>query len=300
MAVSTGPCARSAAASSTALSVTAGRACQTPRLSPHDILPFTRYDTAQRLWVVDILRHTTQRRQGKTTRAKVLAVSVVAIALLASGCAGEKNIVEQKTGTAGSGSASPSAAGPTKAAGSLVSSGFGQKDEYVWVTSLVHNDSDKVGQTVTVQFNAKDAAGALVKSTSQVENFSRVGQDLAVGTQINAPKDVKIATVEATLLIEDHGAFSSEPFPEMKTTPVTVVADPYGGSTANFELSNPTDQPVKSPRLGIICYDAANTIIGGGMDFPNLVPPSGKVAVEAHILTTGTPASCKAFAGGPM
>jgi hypothetical protein len=233
-------------------------------------------------------------------RAKVLAVSVVAIALLASGCAGEKNIVEQKTGKAGSGSASPSEAGPVKASGSLVSSGFGQKDEYVWVTSLVHNDSDKVGQTVTLQFNAKDAAGALVKSASQVENFSRVGQDLAVGTQISVPKDVKIATVEATLLIEDHGAFSSEPFPEMKTTPVTVVADPYGGATANFELSNPTDQPVKSPRLGIICYDAANTIIGGGMDFPNLVPPSGKVAVEAHILTTGTPASCKAFAGGPM
>jgi hypothetical protein len=232
-------------------------------------------------------------------RAKVLAVCVVAIGLLASGCAGEKNIVEQNTAKAGAGSASPSAADPTKAAGSLVSSGFGQEDEYAWVTSLVHNDSDKVGQTVTVQFNAKDAAGALVKSTSQVESFSRVGQDLAVGTQIDVPKGVKIATVEATLLIEDNGAFPSEPFPEMKTTPVTVVASPYGGSTANFELSNPTDQPVKSPRLGIICYDAADTIIGGGMDFPDLVPPSGKVAVEARILTTSTPASCKAFAGGP-
>lgn len=232
--------------------------------------------------------------------AKVFAVSVVAIALLASGCAGEKNIVEQNTAKAGSGSAPPSPAGPTKAAGSLVSSGFGQDDEYVWVTSLVHNDSDKVGQTVTVQFNAMDEAGTLVKSASQVESFSRVGQDLAVGTQISAPNGVKISSVEATLLIEDRGAFSSEPFPEMKTTPVTVVTGPYGGSTANFELSNPTDQPVKSPRLGIICYDAANAIIGGGMDFPDLVPPSGKVAVEAYILTTGTPASCKAYAGGPM
>lgn len=232
-------------------------------------------------------------------RAKVLAVCV-AIGLLASGCAGEKNIVEQKTGNAAAGSSAPSSAVPTEASGSLVSSGFGQKDEYVWVTSLVHNNSDNVVQTVTVQFNAKDAAGTLVKSTSQIETFSRAGQDLAVGTQIDVPKDVKIATVEATLLIEDRGTFSSEPFPEMPTTPVTVVTDPYGGSTANFELTNPTDQPVKSPRLGIICYDAANTIIGGGMDFPDLVPPSGKVAVEAHILTTTTPASCKAFAGGPM
>lgn len=231
-------------------------------------------------------------------RVPVLAVSIVAIALLASGCAGEKDVVEQKT--AGAGSASPTAAVPTKPAGSLVASGFGQKDGYVWVTSLVHNDSDRVGQTVTVQFNALDAAGALVKSTSQVESFSRVGQDLAVGTQMDVPGGVQIAAVEATLLIEDNRAFSSEPAPEMKTTPVTVVPNQYGSSTANFELSNPTDQMVKNLRLGIICYDAANTIVGGGMNFPDLVPPSGKIAVEAHILTTGTPASCKAFDGGSM
>lgn len=233
-------------------------------------------------------------------RARVVALGVVAIALLGTGCAGEKDVVEQKTGNAASGSSASSSAVPTKASGSLVSSGFGQKDGYVWVTSLVHNDSDKVGQTVTVQFNAKDATGKLVKSTSQVETFTRVNQDIAVGTQIDVQKDVKIATVEATLLIEDRGAFSREPFPEMPTTPVTVVADPYGGSTATFELTNPTGQPVKSPRLGIICYDAANTIIGGGVDFPELVPPSGKVAVEAHLLTSSVPATCRAFDGGPM
>lgn len=233
-------------------------------------------------------------------RVRVVAVSIVAMGLLATGCAGERDIVEQKTGNAASGSSASSSAVPTKASGSLVSSGFGQKDEYVWVTSLVHNDSDKVGQTVTVQFNAKDAAGTLVKSTSQVETFTRVNQDLAVGTQIDVQKDVKVATVEATLLIEDRGTFSREPFPEMKTTPVTVIVDPYGGSTANFELANPTDQPVKSPRLGIICYDAANTIIGGGVDFPELVPPSGKVAVESHLLTSTVPTTCRAFAGGPM
>jgi len=233
-------------------------------------------------------------------RARVVALSIVAIALLGTGCAGENNIVEQKTGNAASGNSASSSAVPTKASGSLVSSGFGQKDGYVWVTSLVHNDSDKVGQTVTVQFNAKDAAGKLVKSTSQVETFTRVNQDIAVGTQIDVQNDVKIATVEATLLIEDRGTFSREPFPEMPMTPVTVVADPYGGSTANFELTNPTGQPVKSPRLGIICFDAANTIIGGGVDFPELVPPSGKVAVEAHLLTSSVPASCRAFDGGPM
>jgi len=232
-------------------------------------------------------------------RSKALAVSIVAVALLTSGCGGEKNVVEQKTVNAPAPAASSTSA-PAKEAGSLLASGFGQKDEYVWVTSLVHNNSAKVGQTVTVQFNAKDKAGTLVKSESQVESFSRVGQDLAVGTQMDVPKGTKIATVEATLLIEDLGVFSSVPFPEMKTTPVKVVAGQYGDTTANFELSNPTASPIKSPRLGIICYNAAKKIVGGGVDFPELVPPSGKVAVEATILTTGKPASCRVFAGGNL
>jgi hypothetical protein len=164
----------------------------------------------------------------------------------------------------------------------------------------VHNNSDKVGQTVTVQFNAKDAAGKLLKSESQVESFSRVGQDLAVGTQIDVPSGTKVATVDATLLIEDDGTFSSEPFPEMKVSTVKLVPNDYGDSDAVFELSNPTDQPVKSPRLGVICYNAAGKIIGGGVDFPDLVPPSGKVVVETNIITSGKPASCRAFAGAPM
>ncbi|GAA2358304.1 hypothetical protein [Dactylosporangium salmoneum] len=48
------------------------------------------------------------------------------------------------------------------------------------------------------------------------------------------------------------------------------------------------------------CYDAANKIIGGGSEYPDLVPPSGKIAVEGHILTSGKPAACKVFPGSPI
>ena len=41
--------------------------------------------------------------------------------------------------------------------GTLKEAGFGQTDEYVWVTALVHNNSAYVGQTVTVNFNVLDA-----------------------------------------------------------------------------------------------------------------------------------------------
>ena len=48
------------------------------------------------------------------------------------------------------------------------------------------------------------------------------------------PKGKKVASVAATLLIEDAGVFSSEPFPEMKATAVKLVATDYGDETANF------------------------------------------------------------------
>lgn len=246
-------------------------------------------------------------------RSKAAAVSVVAVALFLTNCGGEQQTAKPGDSTATPPtptSTAPTSAAPTftasstspsgsaRDAGSLVASGFGQKDQYAWVTALVHNNSDKVGQTVTVQFNAKDPAGTLVKSTSQVESFSRLGQDLAVGTQVTVPNGSKIATVEATLLVGSSD-LTSKPFPDLGTTPVKLVADQYGGLTADFELSNPTNMPLKDPRLGIICYDAANKIIGGGSSYPDLVPSSGKVAVEGSIITTGKPVSCKVYPGAP-
>jgi hypothetical protein len=50
----------------------------------------------------------------------------------------------------------PSEAQP---AGAIVKSGFGQEGDYAWVTSVVRNDSDEAGQTLTVQYNLKDAGG---------------------------------------------------------------------------------------------------------------------------------------------
>lgn len=231
----------------------------------------------------------------KTGLRLVLRAATLATAgaLLVAGCS-EPDKVDQQSSE--DGFSSPAA--DDKPTGSLLETGFGQRDEYVWVVALVENTSDKVGQTVTVQFNVKDAAGELLKSESQVEHFSRPSQKMPVGTQVDLPRGKKAAKVEATLLVEDNGAFSTEPFPEIKTGPVQIVKSEYGTGEydARFEVTNPQAEPLKSPRVDVVCHDAAKKIIGGGFTFPELIPPSGKAAVEVSTITTVKPASCVAYA----
>jgi len=199
--------------------------------------------------------------------------------------------------TESSGSSTPSAsAGPL---GTVIASGFGQQDKYVWVTAIVRNNTQKVGQTVTVNFNVLDASGTILKSDAQVESFSQPGADHIVGTQMDLEAGQKAARVEATLLVEDKGAFSATPFPVMPVNTPVVKKDEYGATVVSFELSNAQSTPVSTPRIGIACVDSAGKIIGGGVSFPQLVPAAGRIKVDANVIVSGDPSSCSVFVGAP-
>lgn len=77
---------------------------------------------------------------------------------------------------------------------------------------------------------------------------------------------------------------------------VKVEEAEYGETQAVFEVKNPTDTAQKSVRIGIACFNKSDKIIGGRVDFPELIPANGRVLVEAHVLTSGKPDSCKAYA----
>lgn len=222
----------------------------------------------------------------------------VAMTITLVGCGGSTQSREPSTNTGPS--TAPAATAKTsepKVAGQLLGSGFGQTGEYVWVTSLVKNMASTVGQTVTVQFNVYDKAGTLIGSTEQVESFHSTGQLLAVGTQVELKPHEKAARVKASLLVEDNGTFSDQPYPLIKTSAVKLGKDEFGGESASFDVINPTDKPLKNPRIGIICYNARKQIIGGSSEYPELVPASDKYHVDSTVNVTGDPASCAAYAG---
>ncbi|MFC5677792.1 hypothetical protein [Aeromicrobium endophyticum] len=220
------------------------------------------------------------------------AAPLVLLAALAA-CGGEADVVDQDSSSKAD--TAKADGKPAKEQGSIVESGFGQgDDQYVWVTALVENKSKKVGQTVTVSFNVKDEAGELLATTDQVESFSSTGQLLALGTQVDVGDGAKAASVEATLLVEDEGAF--EGGPSLGTADAEVSDSEFGGQEARFVVKNPTDKPLKDPRIGVICKDSAGKINGGTSEFPELVPPSGEIKVKTNFMTlSGEAKTCTAY-----
>jgi hypothetical protein len=117
-----------------------------------------------------------------------------------------------------------------------------------------------------------------------------------VGTQVEIPDSRKVAKVEATMEVSDHDV-DAEPFPEITTGEVKGAKSEYGDTVGRVQVNNPTDKSLKSPRVGVICLDAKDRVIGGGSGYPELVPPSGKVLLEVGLIASGKIERCDAYAG---
>ncbi len=223
---------------------------------------------------------------------RLVLIACTAAVLALTGCGGGGD-------QASSRSPSPSATvgSAPKELGTLKASGFGQADEYVWATAVVHNNSDYVGQTVTVSFNVLDAAGEILSTESQVEWFVRPGADHVIGTQVALEPGQKAAKVEASLDVEAAGTFSDQPFPDMPVSDLKMTADTGGYPAVTFVVSNPLTVPLKDARIQLACTDASGAIIGGGSDYPALIPAGGKIKVDAHVIASSNPKDCTVFVG---
>lgn len=179
----------------------------------------------------------------------------------------------------------------------LVDSGFGAQYGYAWTIARVRNDDDHAGQTVTVNFNLLDQSGELLASGSQVSHFSWPGQVLPVATQVEVPKGKKPATVEATVLVEDEGTFDDQTSEDWGKFPGKIYQPEYSDSYgARFEVTNPTDDPLEGASFQVVCTNEAGKIVGGAGEYPELIPASGRVLVDASSLyTTTEPAECTGY-----
>ena len=218
-----------------------------------------------------------------------------AAALVLAGCGDSGKIAAASPSTS-----SPSArASAPRELGSITKSGFGQSDEYVWVSAVVHNNSAYIGQSVTVNFNVLDDSGAVLATESQVEGFSQPNADHIIGTQVALEPGQEAAKVEATLDVDAELVTDDSPFPVIPAAEVKISGTGEYRDVS-FLITNPIDVAIKSPRIQIACTDDAGAIIGGGSTYPDLVPPAGKVRVKVDSIISGSPAGCTVFVGAPV
>lgn len=228
-------------------------------------------------------------------RAALAALLILPVAACASGDSADDDQTLIQGEAAEGATEEPSEDEPTEDA-KLIESGFGQETQYVVPVALVENLAEHGGQTVTVSWNLMDADGNLLTTTSQVESFSYAGQRLAVAGFADVGQRTKVASVEPTVLVEDMGVFD-ETDTELGVVKGQVRSDGYGGETARFLIENPLEEPMQNPRITAICKNKGGQIVGGGVDFPTLVPPGGEVAIEPDLTLSGKAATCTAYVG---
>lgn len=227
------------------------------------------------------------------------AIAIAVIVFLLSGCSGQAAQTASPVVVPGSPSAQTTDAGPGTPQLTLVDSGFGQHGVYVQGIAIVTTDSeDAVGEFVTVSMNFLDAKGEIVSTEEQVESISWAGQNLVLPVWLDlsdTPK-VKIAKVDVSMSLSNHGssATSLAPMAEIKAS--TIKKQQYGtGYTAVFQLRNADTEPLEDARVGIVCYSASGKINGGGSDYPSLIAPGKTIRLSVDVTTSGKPANCTAF-----
>ncbi|WP_067856959.1 hypothetical protein [Nocardia shimofusensis] len=230
------------------------------------------------------------RMLGSATAHSVpLSVLTAAAAVVLTGC-GESESTATSPGSGAAGDGKPSV--------ELVASGFGQSGNYAQGVVVVTTDSEaSVGEHVTASVNFLDSAGAIIKTESQVESFSWIGQQLVlpVWLDLSSTPGVGVAAIEPSVAISEYGfpKETRQPLPSVESESIGQVQ--FQGTVASFTFTNPTSEDLPSPRVGVACYDTAGAIIGGGYDYPDLAPAGKAIRIDASVKTSGDPARCTAF-----
>lgn len=191
-------------------------------------------------------------------------VAASAAALILSGCGG----------TTDSGAADPRPMTPRPARplnwSPLVSVSRGRRSRGIAVVTA--DNPESVGEFVTASANFLDHKGDILATEEQVESPSWVGQELVlpIWLDLSQRPEAKVASIDVSVAISDHGPAkeSREKLEPVEASELTT--NQFGKPAAAFTLTNDTSTELQDFRVGVVCYDPTEQIIGGGSDYPEL------------------------------
>lgn len=215
---------------------------------------------------------------------------MIAVALLFAGCGGSDD------DSAKSGGSGKTDENSVEAAPELVEAGFGQSDQYAQGIAIVKIPENAVDRYITVSMNFLDAAGEILATEEQVESSTWADQELVLPVWADlGDSKAKVAKVEATVAASDYDAQTPEGLEPLQRVKARSIKEEYGTYKAAFEITNQSDEPMKEMRVGVVCRDRSNAIIGGGSDYPDLIAAGGKAVSEVDVTVSSKPESCIAY-----
>ena len=227
-----------------------------------------------------------------------LPILVVA-ALFVGGLAGCSSPAPKSSGTKAvaesprSTSQSAAEAEPSNAKVEAVGFGRPAGSDYLWSSSIV--SGVEPGQFAVVSFNLLGPDGKIVATEAQTEESINPNAKMIVGTQVKVPNGKEVTRVEASIGATDYKNTSKPKLQDviLEVSDYAIGEDKYGQPTAEAIITNPSNQQVKQARIGIACFNDKGDIIGGGSNYPDLIPPGGKVKVDASVQVSQKPARCE-------
>jgi hypothetical protein len=233
-------------------------------------------------------------------RSRLLAaVVVVPVLFLATACGGTEESPSTSTPAGSDGGDNNAASGGSDGEPTveIVDHGFGQSECCVQGMVVVTTDSEvAIGESVTVTANFLDADGQILETVEQIESFKWAGQELALPlTPYDLDGKDKVASIDPSVALSDYGMDeeAKAPLPVLEAT--EIKKGQFSDYTASFAFTNETDANLENLRVGVVCYDAAQKIVGGTSTYPELAPAGKTIRIDADLTVSGKPSSCKAF-----
>jgi hypothetical protein len=190
-----------------------------------------------------------------------------------------------------------SAATPEDAEIAVRKAGVAQSDGgevgYGMVLQNLSATDDAIDVTVTV--NLLDGSGAILATEAESVNVIPASTTYYLGGS-SSVSEGKVAKLEPIVAV---GSSETAQYTLPKVSRVKLIEQEYFGLTVRGEVENTLDQPLSQfAKIGVVVFDAAGKVIGGGFAYLDAdLPPGRRAGFSSSNGTNAVPvrAAAKAF-----
>ncbi|MEI6777331.1 MAG: FxLYD domain-containing protein [Chloroflexales bacterium] len=170
-------------------------------------------------------------------------------------------------------------------------SGFGQKGKSFGYGVVVENPNRAASlEGAALQLVAYDEAGTMLGTEDSTIPLIPPGATIHFGGSTFIDTDSPVSRVEVQVTDEGTAqAATPEQIPPFSVNAISFRENAIGQHVSGI-VSNPFVAPLTNLYVGVVVYDSAEKIIGGGFTFLDFLLPEGKSPFVTSVTVNGTPA----------